>query len=70
MEPRLIAMILGLALVLAATTIATTPLHAQLYPHPFHCNAQPRTGGGSCGYTGLGGNIENKGFPFGHPTGP
>ena len=46
------------------------PAHAQLYPQPFHCNAQPRTGGGSCGYTGLGGYIENRGIPFGRPTGP
>ena len=56
--------------VTTAVMSSTIPAHAQLYPQPFHCNAQPRTGGGSCGFTGLGGNVENRGFPFGHPTGP
>ena len=64
-----IAVLGGLGVTMAFTS-SVTPAHAQVYPNPFHCNAQPRTGGGSCGYTGLGGNIENRGFPFGHPTGP
>ena len=54
---------LGAIGVTTAVMSSTIPAHAQLYPQPFHCNAQPRTGGGSRGFTGLGGNVENRGLP-------